>query len=165
MDRIIIGNAVSLLGATLMVAVGFLKERRTILTIQCLQFGIMGVANFILGGITGAISALVSIVRNIVCQKRPLTVPLKLLFIVVQIFLSIGINTMGIIGWLPIISACFYTWMIDVKSETRLKAVIIIAQAMWLIFDFAIQNYVSFCFDIFTILSNFIGIVQLRKLR
>ena len=63
---------------------------------------------------------------------------------------------------LPIISACFYTWMIDVKDETRLKVVLIVAQSMWFVYDLTIQNYVGFTFDILTILSNMYGIFSLR---
>ena len=55
MDRIIIGNALSLIGAILMACIGLLKKRKQILTVQCVQFGIMGMANLVLGGITGRI--------------------------------------------------------------------------------------------------------------
>jgi hypothetical protein len=159
---VIIGNIISLAGAALMVAVGFLKTRRSILITQNVMFGLMGTANIILGGMTGAVSSLVSIIRNLFCLKGPLTVPVKLFIIVIQIMLSARVNTLGWIGWLPIISACFYTWMIDVKDETRLKLVLIIAQSMWFAYDLTIQNYVGFTFDILTILSNMYGIISLR---
>ena len=162
MNLILIGNAISFAGAMLMVAVGFLKTRRSILLTQCSMFTLMGTANIILGGMTGAISSLVSILRNLLCLKGPLTVPMKLLVIAVQVMLSARLNTLGWIGWLPIISACFYTWMIDVKDETRLKLVLIIAQSMWFVYDLTIQNYVGFTFDILTILSNMYGIISLR---
>ena len=162
MNIIIIGNAISLAGAALMVAVGFLKTRRSILLTQCTMFGLMGTANIILGGMTGAVSSLVSIIRNLFCLKGPLTARFKLFIIMIQILLSVRVNTLGWIGWLPIISACFYTWMIDVKDEIMLKTVLIIAQSMWLIYDLAIHNYVAFTFDIFTMLSNMCGIVSLK---
>ena len=145
-----------------MVAIGFIKTRRSILLTQCAMFGLMGTANIILGGMTGAISCLVSIIRNLFCLKGPLSVPVKLFVIAIQILLSARVNTLGWIGWLPIISACFYTWMIDVKDETMLKTVLIIAQSMWFIYDLTIQNYVAFTFDILTILSNLYGIISLK---
>ena len=162
MNTIIIGNAISFAGAMLMVATGFLKTRKSILLTQCTMFGLMGTANIILGGMTGAVSSLVSIIRNLFCLRGPLTVPFKLFIIMIKLLLSARVNTLGWIGWLPIISACFYTWMIDVKDEIKLKKVLIIAQSMWLIYDLAIQNYVAFTFDIFTILSNMYGIVSLK---
>ena len=162
MNIVVIGNVISFAGAMLMVAVGFLKTRKSILLTQCSMFTLMGIANIILGGMTGAISSLVSILRNLLCLKGPLTVPMKLFVIAVQVLLSARLNTLGWIGWLPIISACFYTWMIDVNDETRLKVVLIVAQSMWFVYDLTIQNYVGFTFDILTILSNMYGISSLR---
>ena len=162
MNIVVIGNVISFAGAMLMVGVGFLKTRKSILLTQCSMFTLMGIANLILGGVTGAISSLVSILRNLLCLKGPLTVPMKLFVIAVQVLLSARLNTLGWIGWLPIISACFYTWMIDVKDETRLKAVLIAAQSLWFVYDLTIQNYVGFTFDILTILSNMYGIFSLR---
>ena len=162
MNMIIIGNIISFTGAALMVAIGFIRTRKSILLTQCAMFGLMGTANIILGGMTGAISCLVSIIRNLFCLKGPLSVPVKLFVIAIQILLSARVNTLGWIGWLPIISACFYTWMIDVKDETMLKTVLIIAQSMWFIYDLTIQNYVAFTFDILTILSNLYGIISLK---
>jgi len=162
MNIVVIGNIISFAGAMLMVGVGFLKTRKSILLTQCSMFTLMGIANLILGGVTGAISSLVSILRNLLCLKGPLTVPMKLFVIAVQVLLSARLNTLGWIGWLPIISACFYTWMIDVKDETRLKAVLIASQSLWFVYDLTIQNYVGFTFDILTILSNMYGIFSLR---
>jgi hypothetical protein len=162
MNLVLIGNAISFAGAMLMVAVGFLKTRKSILLTQCSMFTLMGIANIVLGGMTGAISSLVSILRNVLYLRGPLSVPMKLSVIAVQILLSAKINDLGWIGWLPIISACFYTWMIDVKDEIRLKEVLIIAQSMWLVFDLTVLNYVAFTFDILTILSNIYGIISLR---
>ena len=162
MNLVLIGNAISFAGAMLMVAVGCLKTRKSILLTQCSMFTLMGIANLILGGMTGAISSLVSILRNLLCLKGPLTVPMKLFVIAIQVVLSARLNTLGWIGWLPIISAGFYTWMIDVQDETRLKVVLIVAQSMWFVYDLTIQNYVGFTFDILTILSNMYGIFSLR---
>ena len=133
MNTIIIGNAVAFAGAVLMVGIGLIRTRRSILLTQCAMFGLMGTANIILGGMTGAVSSLVSILRNVLCLRGPLSVPVKLFVIAIQILLSVKVNSLGWIGWLPIISACFYT------------------------------NYVAFIFDILTILSNLYGIFSLKS--
>lgn len=163
MDTVIVGNVISFLGASLMVVAGFLKKRDTILTVQCAQFGLMGLANCVLGGFTGAISSLVSIVRNLVSKKRVLGVPLKLTFIALQTALSLGVGARGWIDWLPVASACLYTWMIDARSPVRLKIALILAQVFWVAYDLTILNYVAFCFDIFTIMANLLGILRLRR--
>ena len=80
MNLILIGNIVALAGAAVMVASGFIKNRKNVLIAQCGQFAIMGVSNLILGGVTGMISNVVSILRNIICLKREFTIPLKIFY-------------------------------------------------------------------------------------
>lgn len=165
MNYILLGNGIALFGAVLMVAIGFIKQRRHILTAQCVQFGIMGIANLILGGINGFVSALVSITRNLICLKWELTTPIKIGIISIQAVLALSIDRSGVIGILPGLSACICTWFLDTKDEVKLKVVIIIAQVCWLIYDRSILNYVSFAFDIITILANLIGIVLIVRQR
>lgn len=165
MNHIILGNAVALLGAAVMAAIGLIKERKHIIAAQCAQFGIMAIANLILGGISGAAASLISIIRNLICLKSGLTTPLKIVIILVQAAFSLGANRSGFIGVLPGLSACLCTWFLDVKDAIKLKAVLIIAQTCWVIYDFCILNYVGFAFDIMSIIANSIGIVTIIKKR
>lgn len=163
MNRILLGNLLSLAGAGCMAGIGFLKDRRKILLMQCVQYGIMGAANLVLGGITGGLSALVSIARNLLCSNRKMTLPVKLMFTAVLAVLSITANTAGWLGILPILSACVYTWFLDLQDERRLKAALILSQVFWLVYDLSLYNYVSFAFDIVTIATNLIGIFSLTR--
>lgn len=165
MNTVLLGNIISLFGACLMASIGLFKKRKTILLVQCVQFGIMGTANFVLGGITGGLSAMVSIARNLVCLRHDMTVPIKLLFTLVLTLLCLWSNTAGLLGILPVLSTCLYTWFLDIKGERKLKLILILAQIFWLVYDLALLNYVSFVFDIVTILTNVIGIFMLGKSR
>ena len=165
MNSILLGNGIALFGAVLMAAIGLIKQRKHILAAQCVQFGIMGIANLILGGINGFVSALVSITRNLICLRWELTTPIKIGIISIQAILALSIDRSGVIGILPGLSACICTWFSDTTDEIKLKMVIIIAQVCWLIYDRFILNYVSFAFDIITILANLIGIVLIVRQR
>ncbi len=165
MNLIIIGNIIAFIGCGLMVLVGFIKEKRRILYTQCIQFTLQGVANLLLGGVSGFIANIVSIIRNLVFSKWKSSLRLKIGFIVLQLLLSISTLHEGIISLLPIISTILFTWFIDTKSEVKLKTVIIVTQVLWLIYDFAHLNYVSVAFDIFTMISNFIGIQMILRSR
>ncbi len=165
MNLIIIGNIISFIGCSLMVLVGFIKEKRRILSTQCVQFALQGVANLILGGISGFIANIVSIIRNLAFSRWKSTLWLKLGFIALQLLLSLGSLSEGFISLLPIISTILFTWFLDTKSEIKLKIVIISTQVLWLIYDFAHLNYVSVAFDIFTMISNFIGIQMILRSR
>ncbi len=160
---VLIANIISLVGAVIMVAIGFIRERDRILKAQCVQWVIMGIANLMLGGVTGLISNLVSVVRNLWSLKRELTRPVILLFIALQIALSIPFNTLGLLGWLPTIAAVSFTLFLNAKDARVLKGAIIFGQVLWSVFDISLMNYSAFVFDVFTIITSLIGIWQLRK--
>ena len=93
MNTILLGNLISLAGAVLMVVIGFIKRKEKVLAVQCVQFSLMGVGNLVLGGVTGALSNLIGLIRNLVCYKTGISVPLKLIFIAAQAGLSLWVNT------------------------------------------------------------------------
>lgn len=163
MPLVLLGNLISFLGCLLMVSIGFLRKKKRILGVQCLQFALMGVSNFLLGGISGTISNLVSIVRNLVFFKAKVTVPLKLVFIALQVLLSLGTIRVSPLEWLPVLAAGAFTWFLDVKNEVTLKAVIIATFFLWVVYDLCHQNYVAMTFDILSIFSNAAGIMMIRK--
>jgi len=161
MNIVVIANMISMVGCILMVGVGFLQKKRQILLVQCVQFAFLAAANLLLGAMTGFISGVISIVRNLIFARRENTGMLKIGFIVVQVVLSLTVGIHSFIDWFPIISTVLFTWFLDTKSEVRLKLVMIAAQSLWLIYDFVYLNYVTCAFDALTILSNFIGICML----
>ena len=165
MDLIIIGNIISFAGCGLMVLVGFIKEKRLILSTQCVQFALQGAANLILGGVSGFIANVVSILRNLAFSRWKSTIWLKLGFIALQLVLSVSSLREGFISLLPIASTILFTWFLDTKSEVKLKTVIISTQVLWIIYDLVHLNYVSVAFDIFTMISNFIGIQMILRSR
>ncbi len=163
MNPLLIGNLISGIGCLLMVAVGFLRKKNQILAVQCVQFSFMGFGNLILGGTSGFIANIVSIIRNLIFVKCRTTVGLKLFFIALQILLSLGALNGGFICWLPILAAALYTWFLDTASDVQLKIIILTTQVMWLVYDLYYQNYVASIFDLMTMGSNLVGLRMVLK--
>lgn len=163
MNLLLIGNAISLIGCLIMVGIGFLKKKSHILIAQSVQCCFMGFGNLILGGVSGFICNIVTIIRNLVFVKCRNTTTLKVFFIVLQLLLSLGSLHDGIISWLPLIAAALFTWCMDTKSEAKLKICILCTQVLWLIYDLYYQNYVAASFDVLTMASNLIGFFMVRK--
>ena len=161
MNIVLIANIISFIGCLLMVAIGLIRERRKILLTQCVMWAILTVSNLMLGGVTGAVSNSISIVRNLYSLKRPLTLPVKIGFIAVQTAITAFTNELGLIGWLPTLAAATFTFLMDVKDAVTLKYVIIFGQTLWGIFDFSIRNYTACAFDVMTVVSTCVGIVML----
>jgi len=175
MSFLLIGNAFSFAGAILMVLVGFVKSRKKIIGAQVIQFILMGIGNFVLGGLTAVITNLLSIVRNLIILKWKFTWPLKILFIASMGGLSLlsmfsgqsvmpaGKDPYGIIVWFPIIGTTMFTLFLDVNSDVLLKVVIVISQVFWLIYDLTIMNFASAIFDVLTIVSTSIGVILILR--
>ena len=160
---VILGNLVSMLGCVLMVAIGFVRDRRRVVALQCFQFGFLGLGNLILGAFSGFVSGMVSIVRNLIFPRARSSLGLKLAFIAAQVALTLLAGWAGPISLLPLGAGILFTWFIDTKSDAQLKWVIILAQILWGIYDLHYRNYVTLAFDIMTITSNLAGIVMLRR--
>ena len=163
MNTFLIGNLVSGIGCLIMVAIGLLRKKSHILIAQCVQCGFMGFGNLILGGVSGFVCNMVTIVRNLVFIRFRNTALLKIFFILLQLVLSLGSLEAGIISWLPLITAGIFTWYMDTKSEARLKLCILCTQVLWLIYDLFYRNYVAAAFDVMTIASNVLGFFLVRR--
>ena len=163
MNTLLIGNAVSMIGCLIMVLIGFLKKNHQVLIAQSVQCLFMGAGNLILGGISGFISNVVTILRNVVFLRFKNTVFLKVFFILLQLVLSWSSLTTGFISWLPLLAAALFTWCMDTKSAAKLKICILCTQVMWLTYDLYFKNYVASCFDVMTMISNCIGLYMVCK--
>ena len=163
MNLLLMGNGISMVGCLIMVLIGFLKKKQQILIAQCVQCLFMGVGNLVLGGVSGFICNIVTIIRNLVFVKYRNTTFLKIFFIVLQLVLSIGTLSAGWISWLPISAAALFTWCMDTKSAAKLKICILCTQVMWLTYDLYYLNYVASAFDVMTMVSNLIGLYMVCK--
>ena len=159
--QLICGNIVALIGSLLMVYAGTIKDRKKIIYIQTIQILAFTISTLILGGYTGTIVNLISIIRNILCYKDNLTKTNKLLIIWSSILFSLMFNNLGLLGLLPLISTVIYTLFVDVKTAIKLKLLIIFTITFWLIYDILIKSYTSAVFDLFTMFFHTITIYQL----
>ena len=125
---IIVANIISIVSCTMMVLIGLIKNK--ILLSQCVQFTLMGVSHYLLGGMGGVWATVVSILRNLAFFKFKVTVPLKILFVALSVVLSLGTVTFNPITWLPILATSLFTWVIDSEDIIKFKNVMILTVCM-----------------------------------
>ncbi len=106
--NIITGNIIGLIAAIIMMLSGVIKSKKKILIWQTIQIGITVISNIILGGITGIIVNLLSVIRNILCYKDKLNIIAKIIISSLATIISIKFNNLGIVGYLPVISTLTY---------------------------------------------------------
>ena len=159
--QLICGNIVALIASILMLISGIVKNRKKIIYIQTLQILTFALSDLILGGYTGTVINLISLVRNYWCYKDKLNNTKKAILIILSITFSLIFNNLGSLGLLPLISTVVYTCFMDVKNTIKLKLLIIFTMILWLIYDTLIRSYTSAIFDVFSIIANSVTIYQL----
>lgn len=161
--KIIIGNIIALIASIIMVYSGTVKNKKKIIYFQTVQIGLSVISNIILGGITGAIINAISFVRNIWCYKDKLNIVRKCIIATSATILSITLNNLGLIGFLPVISTVTYVFLMDTKSTINFKFLIIFTMSLWFVYDLTIKSYTSAIFDLGNIIANSVTIVQLKS--
>ncbi len=163
MNIVLIGNIISLVGCGLMVICGLIKDRKKTIFVQTVMMLVMAAANFTLGGITGGFTNIISASRNYIVYKEKYNNWLKALYLVILVGMSVVVNNSGWLGWLPIISAGAYTLFLDIKSDMGLKIIMGSTQAIWIVYDLCLHNYVATAFDIATFISCIITIIRIQR--
>lgn len=148
--NIIIGNIFGLIGSLFMVLATNSKKPRNVVKLQIVQLSMLGLSNVFLGAITGCISSIISIVRNLLCLHNKMKKSYKMVIVVVFVLLTIFLNTNGFVGWLPTIAGITLTLGFDSKYEKNFRFSLFLSSFCFTIFDFCIMNYITFGFDIVT---------------
>ena len=160
---LLLGNLISLVGCSMMILIGFIKNKDKILLAQCGQFSIQAAGNLVLGSVSGGISCIIAVIRIFVFKYVKVTVWLKLGFIGLQAVLTALSGAHTIIQWIPCLSMVAYTWYLDSDSAIVFKLANVAGVIMWAVHDFHYHNFVAFSFDIMTIVSTFAGIWLILK--
>ena len=166
-DITILGHVCSAIACVIMVAIGFLKKKDQIVLGQCFQLGFLGAGNFILGAVSGGIGNTLGVIRNLILPKSNKPLMWKVIFIVVQIALSLvfykstieaadpaRLDALKLIYWIPVLYTIILTCVLDTKNVNVFRVAIIIAQAMFCFFDGFYGNWFAFLANILTVLSN-----------
>ena len=98
---IIIANVIDFLAAGLQVGSGAIKEKSKILVVQTVQLLMQAVSMLLLGGVTGAVSNVLSCWRNYLCYKDKLSSFWKGVLIAASIIMTVLLNEQGLLGILP----------------------------------------------------------------
>jgi len=165
MNTVLLGNIICLVGAAFLAIAGLIKNKKKFLLSQCVSAGFFGVGSLVLGGVSGFIVDMATIARNLLSVRWRLSKWVKLGFIAILVVCNYLFSDNSWISWMPVIGGCVYTWYIDTESMILLKAVCVVTQLMWLVFDLSILNYTTAVFDILTCVTNTVSIVSLWKAR
>lgn len=158
MNIIIIGNIIGLLGSLFMVWGGYLKNKTHAIIAQTMQLLFLSISNLILGSLSGFINNLINCIRNVFSVKNKLTIPIKLIIIILSIVLTLKYNNLGLIGYLPLINNIIFIIFMNTKSDLNFKFLTIFYMSLWLIHNLYIKAFTTSFFNCVTIITCLIAI-------
>ena len=161
--RIIIANAIDFIAALIQVGSGSIKKKSNILVVQIIQLLMQGVSMLLLGGITGAISNVLSCYRNYLCYKEKLNRVWKGILIAASVAMTLLFNNQGWLGIIPVAVCTVYILLMDVKDPIKFKLLVTLSFVPWIIYHFALQLYVAAIFDAVSVVTSAVTLCLMMR--
>ena len=131
--------------------------------VQIVQLLMQGVSMLLTGGITGAISNVLSCYRNYLCYKEKLNRVWKGILIAASVLMTILFNNQGWLGIIPVVVCTVYILLMDVKDPIKFKLLVTLSFVPWIIYHFALQLYVAAIFDAVSVITSAVTLFVMMK--
>jgi len=161
--NIIIANIIDLVAAVVQVGSGAIKKKSKILIVQTIQLLMQAVSMLLLGGVTGAVSNVLSCFRNFLCYKDKLNVVWKVVLIVASIGFTIALNDQGFLGIIPAAVCTVYIIFMDIKDPVKFKLLVTLSFVPWAVYHFILKSYTGAIFDAATVVTNTVTLIKMVK--
>jgi len=156
------GQILGLIYALFLILSNFGKSTKQILFLQTISFFFKTLHYYLLGGISGFLTSLISMIRNIIFYKIKESKIWVVFFIIIYIIIGI-ITLKSIYTLLPVFATIIYTLIINYNNPKYLRYGIFITSLTWLIYNIYIISYSGIIIQIIMLISNIIAIIKLDK--
>ena len=163
MIQIVIANIIDFAASMIQIYSGTIKEKGKILVFQIVQLGIQTISMLLLGAVPGAISNVLSCVRNYLCYKNIFTWPIKIVLIILSLVLTVLFNNQGLLGYLPFAVCTIYVLFMDIKDPIKFKLLVTLTFVPWVFYFFIIKSYTGAFFAATTVITNVWTLIQMIK--
>lgn len=162
---VLAANIIDLIAAFVQICSGSIKKKTIILIVQIIQLLIQAVSMLLLGGVTGAISNVLSCFRNYLCYKERLSIFWKAVLIAASVGMTILLNDQGFLGIIPAAVCTVFIIFMDTKDPVKFKALVTMSFIPWMVYHFVLKSYVGAVVDAATIAINAITLHSMIKAR
>ncbi|MBQ6098583.1 MAG: YgjV family protein [Methanobrevibacter sp.] len=160
--NIIIGNFISLIAGIFIILSMWVNDEKQAYKYQFLNAFILMISSVFFLSWTGVTTMAIAAARNALVYKDKLTFKLTIFFIVISVVLGFLINTMGIVGWLPIIAIVQITLCnYYLKTIKSIKTGFIVNSAIYIVYFLAILDFSSAVIETITALIGVVALVRL----
>ncbi|MBO7273352.1 MAG: YgjV family protein [Clostridia bacterium] len=160
---VIIANIIDFVASLLQVGSDAIKKKSKLLAVQTVQLLLQGISMLLVGGITGAISNVLSCYRNYLCSKEKLNRVWKGILIAASVAMTVFFNTQGWLGVIPVAVCTVYILLMDVKDPIKFKLLVTLSFVPWIVYHFVLQLYVAAIFDAASVISSAVTLFLMMR--
>ena len=167
MDGLIMGNLCSILAMVSDTVSSSRKTAKGVLLVQTLSQIFYGMSAIFLKGYSAAVQNAVSLLRNLIAIRKISNRILETVLVVAGVLLGLYFNNLGVMGLLPVAANLEYSLAVFRfgDDERALKIAFAINAVMYLIFNFAIWNFVGVIANAVVIVMTILFLIKDRKNR
>ena len=160
--NILIGNGISFIAGIFLLISCCVNDKKQAYKYQFLEAFVLTISSVFFLSWTGVTTMAIAAIRNAMVYKDKLTFNWTVFFVILSVALGFLVNTMGIIGFLPIIAIvqitiCNYY----LKTIKLIKISFIVNLLFYIVYFLAIYDFTS---AIIQIATAAVGVVSLIKL-
>lgn len=162
--NILVGNGISFVAGIFLLISCCVNDTKRAYKYQFLEAATLTVSSVFFLSWTGVTTMAIAAIRNAMVYKDKLTLNWTVFFVVLSVVLGFLVNTMGIIGFLPIIAIvqitiCNYY----LKTIRSIKISFIVNLLFYIVYFIAIYDFTSAAIQIITAAIGFGSLVKLIK--
>lgn len=160
--NIIIGNAISLIAGIFILLSMWVNDEKEVYKHQFLNAFILMISSVFFLSWTGVVTMAIAASRNAFVYKDKFTFNWAIFFVIVSVVVGFAVNTMGIVGILPIIALVQLTLCnYYLKTIKPIKISFIVNSAIYVVYFLAIWDFSSAAIEGITVT---VGLISLFKL-
>ena len=161
--NIIIGNAISLIAGIFILLSMWVNDEKEAYKHQFLNAFILMISSVFFLSWTGVVTMAIAASRNAFVYKDKFTFNWAIFLVIVSVVVGVAVNTMGIVGILPIIALVQLTLCnYYLKTIKPIKISFIVNSAIYVVYFLAIWDFSSAAIEGITVT---VGLISLFKLR
>ncbi|AMD17443.1 hypothetical protein TL18_05060 [Methanobrevibacter sp. YE315] len=162
--NIIIGNFISLIAGIFIILSMWVNDEKEAYKYQFLNAFILMISSVFFLSWTGVTTMAIAASRNAMVYYDKLTFKWTIFFLIISIVIGCLVNTMGIVGLLPIIAIVEITLCnYYLKSIKTIKASFIINSAIYVVYFLAIYDFSSAAIESITAIIGLVSLIRLIK--
>ena len=163
--NIVIGNGISLIAGVFIILSMWVNDEKKAYFYQFLNAFILIISSVFFFSWTGVVTMAIAASRNLMVYYDRLTFNWTMFFIAVSLVLGLAVNTMGLVGILPIIAIIQLSLSnYYLKTIKPIKTSFIINSAIYVVYFLAILDFSSATIESVTALVGVVSLIRLIRL-